>query len=85
MYDKPPEPGVEPRPSEPGDHTGQGSVGKCKYEKMKSTQASTDGATIDRSRYETDIAKHSNKHVNFRDNFKVGPTDSRWALTSLTI
>ena len=59
--------------------------GKCKYEKMKLAQASTDGATIDGSRCETDITKHPNKqHVNLRNNFKVGPRDSGWALTWLT-
>jgi len=48
-------------------------------------QASTDGATIDGSRCETDIAKHPNKHVNLRNNLKVGPTDSGWALTWLKL
>ena len=48
-------------------------------------QASTDGATIDGSRCERDITKHPNKHVNLRNNFKVGPMDSGWALTWLTV
>jgi len=48
-------------------------------------QASTDGATIDRSRCETDITKHPNKHVNLRNNFKVGPRDWGSALTWLTV
>jgi len=48
-------------------------------------QASTDGATIDGSRCETDIAKHPNKHVNLRNNLQVGPTDSGWALTWLKL
>jgi len=49
-------------------------------------QASTDGATIDGSRCETDITKHP-KHVNLRNNFKVGPTakDWEWALTCITV
>jgi len=48
-------------------------------------QASADGATIDGSRCETDITKHPNKHVNLTNNFKVGPRDSGWALTWLTV
>jgi len=59
--------------------------GKCKYGEMKLAQASTDGATIDGSRCETDITKHPNKHVNLRNNFKVGPRDSGWTLTWLTV
>jgi len=58
---------------------------KCKYGKMKLAQASTDGATIDGSRCETDIAKHPNKHVNLRNNFKAGPKHWGWALTWLTV
>jgi len=53
--------------------------GKCKYGKIKLVQASTDGATINGSCCETDITKHPNKHVNLRNNFKVGPMDWRWA------
>ena len=43
------------------------------------------GASIDGLRCETDITKHPNKHVNLRNNFKVGPRDCVWALTWLTV
>jgi len=48
-------------------------------------QASTDGATIDGSRCKTRHYKTPKKHVNLRNNFKVGPRDWRWALTWLTV
>ena len=56
------------------------AMGRMKMQVRKnqvemSAQASTDGATIDGSRCETDITKHPNKHVNLRNNFKVGPRE----------
>jgi len=48
-------------------------------------QASTDSATIDGSRCETDITKHPNKHVKLTNNFKVGPRAWGCALTWLTV
>ena len=48
---------------------------KSKYGKMKLARASTDGATIDGLRCETDITKHPNKHVNLINNLKVGLRD----------
>ena len=62
---------------------------RCKMQVRKNevemlAQASTDGANIDGLHCETDITKHQKNHVNLRNNFKVGPRDSGWALTWLT-
>jgi len=40
---------------------------------------------LDSTTIKTDIRQHPNKHVTFRNNFNLGPSDWGWALKWLTV